>query len=141
MSVPGKVFSLIVRFWIFDHADPASTSTHSLRSYTMSKEKTSIKASGRPTEPVEGGLADVGAGFGRTGTASMQEALNILGYGPCYHMREVFKDPNGAKKWDQVGLDKEKADWESIFYGYKSTMDFPAASYYNNYQKNTQTPR
>lgn len=86
----------------------------------------------------DGGLAIIGAGYGRTGTASMQEALNLLGFGPCYHMKEVFKDPNGVSKWDQVGLEfdnKKKenvvaVDWDDIFHGYKSTVDFPAAPYY-----------
>ncbi len=27
--------------------------------------------------------------FGRTGTDSMREALEILGFGPCHHMREL----------------------------------------------------
>ena len=41
------------------------------------------------------GLMVIGAGLGRTGTQSLQEALNILGY-PCYHMREVrrLRSPN-----------------------------------------------
>jgi len=33
----------------------------------------------------------VGAGVGRTGTTSLKEALEFLGFGPCYHMLEVFK--------------------------------------------------
>ena len=31
----------------------------------------------------------IGAGFGRTGTASTKAALEILGIGPTYHMNEV----------------------------------------------------
>ena len=31
-------------------------------------------------------LKVIGAGFGRTGTDSMREALNTLGVGPCHHM-------------------------------------------------------
>jgi hypothetical protein len=34
----------------------------------------------------------IGAGFGRTGTMSMQAALELLGY-RCYHMKEIAKDP------------------------------------------------
>jgi hypothetical protein len=30
-------------------------------------------------------LKVIGAGFGRTGTDSMREALTILGFGPCHH--------------------------------------------------------
>ena len=35
----------------------------------------------------------IGAGFGRTGTASMKAALEHLGFGPCYHMFEVIAEP------------------------------------------------
>ena len=35
-------------------------------------------------------LQVIGAGFGRTGTASMREALVRLGFGPCDHMVENF---------------------------------------------------
>ncbi|WP_189992044.1 sulfotransferase [Thalassobaculum fulvum] len=31
----------------------------------------------------------VGAGYGRTGTASLKLALEQLGFGPCHHMSEV----------------------------------------------------
>jgi hypothetical protein len=30
----------------------------------------------------------VGAGFGRTGTASLKRALELLGFTPCHHMSE-----------------------------------------------------
>jgi hypothetical protein len=36
-------------------------------------------------------LEVIGAGFGRTGTMSLKVALEELGFGPCYHMREVFE--------------------------------------------------
>lgn len=35
----------------------------------------------------------IGAGWGRTGTSSLREALNTLGF-KCYHMTEVSKNPN-----------------------------------------------
>ena len=38
-------------------------------------------------------LAVIGTGFGRTGTDSMREALNMLGFGPCHHMFEVTDNP------------------------------------------------
>ncbi len=34
-------------------------------------------------------LKVIGTGFGRTGTDSMREALDMLGFGPCHHMFEV----------------------------------------------------
>jgi hypothetical protein len=47
----------------------------------------------------EGGLSIIGAGFGRTGTLSLKVALEDLGFGPCYHMTEVFQHPEHAKEW------------------------------------------
>lgn len=38
-------------------------------------------------------LEIIGAGFGRTGTHSLGAALEVLGYGPCYHMRELARLP------------------------------------------------
>lgn len=92
-----------------------------------------------PTEPAKGGLAVIGAGYGRTGTASMQQALTILGFGPCYHMFEVSKDMRKKQQWDQVGLTDDDCisdvDWDAIFQGYQSTVDFPAAYYYQQLYK------
>jgi hypothetical protein len=74
-------------------------------------------------------LQVIGAGFGRTGTSSLRDALNILGFGPCYHMSELFKS-NDVDKW----MRPEKA-WENIFapqgkLSYKSTVDHPSCLYY-----------
>ena len=41
-------------------------------------------------------LKIIGAGLGRTGTLSVKIALEQLGFGPCYHMVEVFK----LQAWD-----------------------------------------
>jgi len=35
-------------------------------------------------------LKVIGAGLGRTATLSLKFALEHLGFGPCYHMAEVF---------------------------------------------------
>lgn len=77
----------------------------------------------------DGGLCIIGAGLGRTGTASMREALEILGFGPCYHMREVVRDDNKVKMWDTIGLG-ETPEWNHVFENYQSTMDHPAAGYW-----------
>ena len=42
----------------------------------------------------------IGAGFGRTGTMSMQAALAILGY-RCYHMKEITEDPTHLQRWHE----------------------------------------
>jgi Sulfotransferase domain len=45
-------------------------------------------------------LEVIGAGFGRTGTMSLKVALEELGFGPCYHMREVFEHPEHIELWE-----------------------------------------
>jgi Sulfotransferase domain len=35
----------------------------------------------------------------RTGTLSLKVALEDVGFGPCYHMTEVFHHPEHAKEW------------------------------------------
>jgi Sulfotransferase domain len=74
-------------------------------------------------------LSIIGAGFGRTGTLSLKGALEELGFGPCYHMIEVVKNPHFAGYWEAIG-DGAPADWEMIFNGYKSTVDWPSCAYY-----------
>ena len=45
-------------------------------------------------------LSVIGAGFGRTGTMSLKQALDTLGFGPCHHMMEVFRNPGQAELWE-----------------------------------------
>ena len=40
----------------------------------------------------------VGARFGRTGTMSLKVALEELGFGPCYHMIELFEHPEHLER-------------------------------------------
>ena len=75
-------------------------------------------------------LSVVGAGFGRTGTATLQLALDQLGFGPCYHMYEVFKNPTLAPGYWEAAADGEAMDWEKVFEGYASTVDWPSATFY-----------
>jgi hypothetical protein len=71
----------------------------------------------------------IGAGFGRTGTMSLKVALEELGFGPCYHMSEVFARPEHVELWRAAAQGKE-VDWEQIFGGYRATVDWPACSFY-----------
>jgi hypothetical protein len=74
-------------------------------------------------------LSVIGAGFGRTGTLSLKLALEQLGFGPCYHMLEVFKNPNAPGYWE-AAADRRPVDWEEVFTGYGSTVDWPSATFY-----------
>jgi len=75
-------------------------------------------------------LKVIGSGFGRTGTLSLKGALEMLGFGPCYHMVEVFKNPQAVEWWMEAADDPAHADWGKIFAGYNSTVDWPNATYY-----------
>lgn len=74
-------------------------------------------------------LKVVGAGFGRTGTLSLKYALEKLGFGPCYHMMEVFPRPQHVKAWHRLAFTGEM-DWESLFYDFKATVDWPSARWW-----------
>lgn len=75
-------------------------------------------------------LKVIGSGFGRTGTLSLKGALETLGFAPCYHMVEVFKNPPAFDWWYEAGQDPQNADWARIFAGYDATVDWPNATYY-----------
>jgi hypothetical protein len=44
-------------------------------------------------------LKVIGTGFGRTGTDSMREALDMLGFDPCHHMFEVNSNEEQKRLW------------------------------------------
>ncbi len=73
-------------------------------------------------------LKVIGAGFGRTGTASLKLALEQLGFGPCYHMSEVVANAGHMDLWNNAAAGNP--DWDEIFKGYSSTTDFPASIYW-----------
>ena len=73
-------------------------------------------------------LQVIGAGFGRTGTASLKLALETLLKAPCYHMSEVLGRAGHVDMWSEAAAGRP--DWESIFEGYAATVDFPAANYW-----------
>jgi hypothetical protein len=71
----------------------------------------------------------IGVGFGRTGTASLKKALEILGFGPTYHTREIFRAPRRLADWD-AAVSGAEMDWDKVFDGYRSTVDWPAAAFW-----------
>lgn len=74
-------------------------------------------------------LKVIGTGFGRTGTDSMREALNILGLGPCHHMFEVMGSDVQTQRWRALAKGGAP-DWESLFEGYASCVDWPSSYYW-----------
>jgi Sulfotransferase domain len=71
-------------------------------------------------------LAVIGSGFGRTGTMSLKNALEQLGFGPCHHMEEVFRQPEQVPHWQAVAAGRT-VDWNEVFAGYASQVDWPGA--------------
>ena len=71
----------------------------------------------------------IGAGFGRTGTWSLKAALEKLGFGPCYHMTEIFAHPQHADVWSAAARG-EPADLEAVLEGYEATLDWLACTRY-----------
>jgi len=69
----------------------------------------------------------VGAGLGRTGTASLKEALERLLGAPCYHMSEVFEHLDHVRIW-HAAIRGEDVDWASLLGGYAAIVDWPGAA-------------
>ncbi|MCB1615091.1 MAG: hypothetical protein KDI30_03660, partial [Pseudomonadales bacterium] len=60
---------------------------------------------------------------------SLKQALEILGFGPCYHMFEILQKPERSAQW----LDAAKhgdTDWDQLFQGYASAVDWPTVAFY-----------
>ena len=74
-------------------------------------------------------LEVIGAGFGRTGTNSLKLALERLGFGPCHHMFEVRDNPQQLPAWEAAARG-EAVDWDAVFDGYRSQVDWPGAAYW-----------
>ncbi len=59
----------------------------------------------------------------------MKAALGQLGFGPCHHMSEVFASAAELDKWRSV-IHTELPDWETVFDGYRSCIDWPSTAYW-----------
>jgi hypothetical protein len=71
----------------------------------------------------------IGVGVGRTGTLSLKAALERLGFGPCFHMRNVLDHPERLPLWEAAAADSA-VDWDAVFAGYKSSVDWPGAAFW-----------
>jgi hypothetical protein len=71
----------------------------------------------------------IGPGFGRTGTSSLKTALEHLGYGPAHHMFEVRDNARQLPYWQALARG-DRVDWNSVFKGYRSQVDWPGARYW-----------
>lgn len=73
-------------------------------------------------------LQVIGAGFGRTGTNSLQIALERLGFAPCHHMFVVVEDPERRlPPWEALARG-ETPDWRAVFADFRAQVDWPGAA-------------
>jgi hypothetical protein len=71
----------------------------------------------------------LGVGFGRTGTMSLKGAIEELGF-PCFHMIDLITGENRDRDlpyWIKIAND-EPVDWDEVFEPWEATVDWPAAS-------------
>jgi hypothetical protein len=71
----------------------------------------------------------LGVGVGRTGTLSLKAALEQLGFGPCFHMRNMLDHLDRLPLW-QAAADGQPVDWDAVFAGYRSSVDWPGAAFW-----------
>ena len=72
----------------------------------------------------------IGAGVGRTGTASLKAALEMLLGGHCYHMYEVSARPDDIRVWHQAALGK-MPDWHAFLQDWTAAVDWPASAHWH----------
>lgn len=67
--------------------------------------------------------------MGRTGTHSLKLALEQLGFNKCYHMTELLNAPENVGYFEKAEAG-QPVDWDTLFTGYLSAVDYPVARYY-----------
>ena len=73
----------------------------------------------------------IGVGLGQTGTHSLTVALEILGFGECFHADKMLErgDVKAAQAWLDIA-EGRPARWNDIFREYRSIASFPAWALY-----------
>jgi hypothetical protein len=74
-------------------------------------------------------LQVIGAGLGRTGTASLKLGLEELLGGRCYHMFEVRNRPEDPTVWADA-YEGKLPDWEAFLADFTAAVDWPAAPFW-----------
>jgi hypothetical protein len=76
-------------------------------------------------------LQVIGAGLPRTGTQSLQIALEHLLGRKCYHMREIPGHPFDLGNGWERALEGESVEWDRLLDGYAATADWPASMFWH----------
>ncbi|KDQ50154.1 hypothetical protein JAAARDRAFT_82012, partial [Jaapia argillacea MUCL 33604] len=82
--------------------------------------------------PNEAPVKVICLGLGRTGTSSLGDALEILGFGPFYHMFKILKGnlTEDFNTWIKFSEGQGSAeDLDRMFSEYQSVLDYPASIY------------
>lgn len=75
------------------------------------------------------GLRVIGAGLGRTGTASLKLALEHLTGGRCHHMFEVIANPDEIPIWT-AAAEGTMPVWEDFLGDFVALVDWPGCSFW-----------
>ena len=59
----------------------------------------------------------------------MRDALDLLGFGPCYHMTAVFEHPEHAEAWTAAAAGRPVL-WDALFKYYQSITDAPGCMFW-----------
>ena len=70
----------------------------------------------------------IGAGLPRTGTATLRDALVLLGLGPCYHTSEILDQLDHIGGW-LAAYEGGPVPYE-VFAGYQATADAPSCFFW-----------
>jgi hypothetical protein len=76
----------------------------------------------------------IGAGFPRTGTNTLRESLQHLGFVKTYHMKNLLVQPENLHYWETLRA-TGTTDWEGLYNGYQATVDFPCYPWYKEHMK------
>lgn len=74
----------------------------------------------------------IAVGLARTGTRSLQVALEKIGYAPCYHMLDLLVDPGVIRIMITIGRGGV-IDWAGLFGRYQAAVDYPFPTHYRQY--------
>ena len=76
----------------------------------------------------------IGAGFPRTGTNTLRESLELLGFRKTYHMKQLLVHPENLHYWSTLKA-TGTTNWEALYDGYEATVDFPCYPWYKQHMK------
>lgn len=76
----------------------------------------------------------IGAGFPRTGTNTLRESLEKLGYVKTYHMKNLLTNPDNLHYWTTLKT-TGTTNWDALYKGFQATVDFPCYPWYKEHMK------